>query len=713
MPNFGSIIPQLLVIDPIGTYGCAFDHRVVFDGATTGGTGVITSPALANFTNQDVGKRIVLTGAGASGAMYAGTITSLNSSTSVNVTPNTTTTVSAKGLQIHTDDLPAWTNLITDLNNSVYPGGIILIRAAWTSTGFTNRSGISGFLPAINKQIILEGIAGGHTADTGDYTKVGGSCLAYAGLTVDSGVPFGAMMTIVPTTGTTAQAIKQVSIQHFWFDCRNGDGNAALKALWLQSCHGWNLDDVFVNDAGAVAYAFSVVGPGLAVPNAGSLGEAKDCTRGRGANVSSRLLEPPAAGFTSTPTTTTTAITLTATGQSLTLAAANGLPATGYIWVMSAQGTPVLVNYTGGGGTTTLTGCTVSATDIQYSYTTASGSNVVQACPANACTMHFDGDATANTCLNHLDTLIVSQGSTWGPAALEFCNCDSIVVTNLVINGGSATVTNATNRVTKPGVRFNGHIATTIHARNNQMIGGSPGPGGVSAMGLTSAGAILAFPSGPNYWDLQQLANGEPVPTRETITASATQGAAGAFIDWTPNGGFRPGRIGSPALTTQTISATTALVAGTLVAVPQQGFQIGTVISWVIPCSKTAAGTATRTIAIKYGALGSSSDTTTIATASYTPTAVADQGTFYLELVITALGSGTSATALGQFSLIHTSATAVGLGANAITPTMAGFNSTLPAAGPAYLSVVITTGTSEVLTILPPVYAQCISPGSP
>jgi len=58
-------------------------------------------------------------------------------------------------------------------------------------------------------------------------------------------------------------------------------------------------------------------------------------------------------------------------------------------------------------------------------------------------------------------------------------------------------------------------------------------------------------------------------------------------------------------------------------------------------------------------------------------------------------------------------ATPVGLGANNTTMTMAGFNSTLPSAGPAFLELVITTGTSEVLTVLNPVYCECISPGNP
>ena len=52
-------------------------------------------------------------------------------------------------------------------------------------------------------------------------------------------------------------------------------------------------------------------------------------------------------------------------------------------------------------------------------------------------------------------------------------------------------------------------------------------------------------------------------------------------------------------------------------------------------------------------------------------------------------------------------------GASAITATMAGFNSTLPQSGNAFLEVVITTGTAEVLTIIAPVVALCLHPGNP
>jgi hypothetical protein len=713
MPVYSSVIPQQLFIDPIAQYGCAFDHRATFDGACNVSTSTTTiNSATAAFTNQDLNKRITLAGAGASGAMYIGSITAIQSATAVTVTPALTTTVTTKGLQLHTDDLTSWTNLITDLNNSVYPGAIIQMREAWTATGFTNRSGISSFLPTINKQIQFFGIAGSGNADSGDYTKTGGTCIAYVG---SSSAPtaFGAVMTIAPVSGATNQSIKQCSISHMWIDCRNGDQNEALKGLSVQSCFGMTIEDFFVMDPLAVGMEEVVIVPGTA----GALGEAKDTSRGVRRNIRFRLLDGPQATAMTTPVAVGSAITLSTSTQSLTVAA-NTLPTAGYGWTISSGGALVLINWTGGGGTTTLTGVTVSATDAQYSYITVSGANIVQAAVSNGCAIHLDGDATANSNLSHWDTVVISHSSTlWGPAAVEFSNSDSHLFQNLVINGGNNTVfaTNPLiNRITKPGVRLNGHTSTSFHARNNQFDGGSPGAGGCSTMSLNSSGAILAFPAGPNYWDLQQFGNAEPIPTCEFVATSATQGPARGFFDWTPNGGFRTGIVGPVSIATQTITgATTALVLGTLVSIPTQGFQVGTVFKWTIPWSKTGAGVATRTLAIKYGAAGSTSDATTIATANFTPTAVIDQGVVYIEMVITALGSGTSATALCQMDIHHTSATAVGWGASAITATMAGFNSTLPNSGPAFMHCDWTVGTSEVITILAPVHIMCLHPGNP
>lgn len=684
MPIYSSVIPQQLFIDPIGTYGCAFDHRVVFDGACTVATSTTTiNSATANFTNADLNKRIVLSGAGASGAQYVGTISAIQSTTAVTVTPVLTTTVATKGLQIHTDDLTAWTNLITDLNNSTYSGGIITIRSAWTATGFTNRSGISSFLPTINKQIRFDGIAGGHTSDIGDYTKVGGSCIAYVG-TSNAPTAFGAVMTIAPVAGASNQNLKQVTLAHLWIDCRNGDQNEALKGLSMQSCFGFQLDDFYVQDPAAVGIEFLVISPGTS----GALGEAKDCSRGNVRNVGVRCLDNPS-GAVTTPFTTTSAITLSTTGQSLTVAA-NSLPTVGYMWVQTNLGYPVLVNYTGGGGTTTITGCTISLQDTINAPATVSGSNIVQAVPGNACGILLDGDATANANLNHFDTCAISHGATWGPAAIEFRNSDSNEMTNIVINGGSNASLSQPNRITKPGVRFNGsNTNQTLAARNNVLKSGSCGVGGTSNMGILNTAANLLAQSGPNYWDEYQMGNGEPIPTVE----------GNSFFSWNSNGGLGTSSCPSPVQASaagQTLVAATATaLIGSIVAIPPQGFQVGAVFRWTIIMTKTAAGVAARTFNIRVGTTGTATDGVVQAFASVAGSAAVDTCKVTIDYTITTIG--TSATGVGYFYMIHPgTAGFMTVATQTLSGTATTFNSTT---AQQFISVSLTTGAAEVPTI--------------
>lgn len=674
-----------LFVDPMADYGAKFDHRVLSDGACNVGTPSQITSATAAFVSTDVGKRIVLTGAGAAGAQYVGAISAIVNGTTVSVSPNVSTTVSAKALQIHTDDLTAWTNLINDINAYAYAGAVVKIEAPTTGSTFTGRSGISGALPTITKQVQIDGFGGSASTDIGDYSRAGGCCLVWVG--TNNGNTFGAVLTFAPPTSATGQGMKSPSIRHFWIDCRNGDQNQALKGISFQSCSNFELNDVFINDPLAVGVEFQVIGPG----NASALGEAKDCKRGRLINVSVRALDNPT-GAVTTAITTSSAVTLTAAGQSLTVAA-NALPASGYLWIMTSAGYPVLVNYTGGGGTTTLTGCTVSAMDAIDAPATVNGSNVVQAVPGNACCFRLDGDLTANANFIYANTCQLSHGTTWGPAAIEFKNSDSNELVNVVINGGNVTNDGAINRIRKPGVRLNGsNTNVNLPARNNCFKSGSAGVGGVSIMGVLNSGTRLLSMSLANYWDEYQLGNGEALPTIE----------GNASFDWTPNGALRPGPVGGatvPVADLVIAAATLTQVPGSLFAIPPQGFQIGTTYRWMITgnCA-TAAGTAANTITVRIGTAGTTADT---AIATFT-TGVGSAATapFKIVILFTVRTLGAAATAVAS-CLIESGALGVAGGFiaqlnNIILGTMATFNSTTASQ---FISVALLTGAAKPATI--------------
>jgi hypothetical protein len=96
---------------PIGL-GAKGDTVTLIDGAINSGTAAFSS-ASASFTAGDVGKAIVVSGAGTSGNALVTTIQSFTSSTSVTLAANAGTTVSAALTYYGTDDTAAVRSCIT------------------------------------------------------------------------------------------------------------------------------------------------------------------------------------------------------------------------------------------------------------------------------------------------------------------------------------------------------------------------------------------------------------------------------------------------------------------------------------------------------------------------------------------------------------------------------------------------------------------------
>lgn len=691
------------VVKIAGQYDAQADFGFVGDLKTpfiagVGGDGSITATqtlmtcSTGPFVLADVGKRITVPGAGAASAQLTTTIASFVSATQVNLTLAASTTVSGKSVTFGTDNTAAITAMMTAVNSAAYPGASIRFGQSVTNSyGFP--------IPVtFSQNVQIEGIGGGHTADTGDYQRLGGTRLAWWGTSSDGGVPFGGFITVNPTG---VMSLKHVSFRSCWLDCRNCDQNQALYGLKLQSCHGWQLDDFFVMDALAIAIWFDIG----TTPT-----EAKDTTRGMASNYCIRALDNTSAPVapTLTPTTTISAVSLVA-ATSLTLAAANGLTTSGYAWVQTSTGKPCLVRYTGGGGTQTLTGVICSTEDAANVPTTVSGSNVVQCTPGNSCGIYLNGGTGANTSCNVFLMGQISHGSTWGPAAVEFGNSDSNDFNSLYINGGNRTSLGAINRMQKPGVRFNGsNQSVALASRNNTFRGGDPGSlpttnGGVENMGLLNTGAAMAFPAGPNYWDLMQMGNGAPVPKVEPFSS----------FQWFPNGGLLDGSRGDPITADQAIpAAALTQLGGSIICLPPQAIQIGTTFRWKFDLSKTALGTLGSLFQIRLGPAGGNADPVIQAATSPVGTAAIDIASFEVEYTISAIGA--AANGRGRFRMVAKSA-AAGAGWSAtnsmnITGTPTAFNSVTSAF--LFIGLYITSGSTVVPTLVS-MTAEVVDPGSP
>lgn len=682
MPLYPPTRPAL-VYNAQHDFGFVGDLVSTFDGAcNTGAPTKITSASAAFTTYATVGQRITLAGAGAGGAMYVGTITAIDSATQVTVSPNISTTVSTKGMSFGTDNTGAITAMVNTINGSAFQNAKVVFGQSLTNSyGFPIRV-------VFNKSVQLEGIGGGHTSDSGDYTRSSGTRLAWWGTSSDGGVDFGGFIEFNPTGD---QSLKRVALRSLWLDCRNGDQNEALYGLKLFSCHGFMLEDFAIIDALAT---------GLLTNVGTTPTEAKDTTRFSIRDACFRQLDLPQAGAVTTPFLMTSAVALTTTPQSLTVAA-NALPAAGYFWTMTTIGYPVLVKYTGGGGTTTLTGCTVSVTEAVHSPTTVANANIVQASPSNAAACVLDGGTGANTCCGLIEMVQVSHGTTWGPAGIECKNSDSNDFLQLMMNGGNNTNDGVINRIRKPGVRLNGSaISVALPARNNNFRSGDPGAGGVSSMALLNTGVRMAFPAGPNYWDLMQMGNGAPIPTVES----------GSSFDWNPNGGLRPGCKSSSAVVDQAIAAATlTAINGTFLTLPPQALRVGMVLTFTAILTTNAAGTAANTITIRLGTNGTTADAAIATFTTSVGTAVAS--TAIVEVTLTIRSLGAAGTAVATCNIRNSAAAGfINIGQAVLVGTMATFNTVT--SGLLYVHMALTTGASKTANVTQS-FSNCVNSANP
>lgn len=682
------VFQRRAIFDAVADFGFVGD--LVSTNATSSmaaGTATLTDSSNP-FTAADVGKRITVPRAGAGAGLNAlqltTTIAAFVSAGQVTLTVPSVNAVTNVGVSYGTDNTAAINAMQTLVNttNAAFPGVKIMFpQSATNAYGFP--------IPVtFNKPVQIEGVGGGHTADTGDYTRIGGTRLAWWGASSDGGTDFGGFITIA---ANGVQALKHVALRHLWIDCRNNDQNQALYGLKLISCHGFELMDIFIMDAMAV---------GLYTNISSTPTEAKDTTRFLVQNFCSRQLDNPAGAIT-TPFAMTSAVVMTTTPQSLTVAA-NGLPTAGYLWTVCGAGYPILVKYTGGGGTTTLTGCTISADELVHAPSTIATGNVVQAVPGNGAGIDLDGGSGANTCCGVMLMLQISHGTTWGPAGIVCKNSDSIEFIQPMVNGGNNTNDGAVNRIRKPGVRLNGSATSaTLASRNNSFRSGSAGAGGVSVMGLTNAGARLLAQASSNYWNLYQLGNGEPLPTIE----------GNAFFDWEPNGGLPDGRIGAVSVANQAIANALTQITGSLFAMPPQGFQVGTRLQWVFTGIQTAAAVGACIFTIRIGTLGTTGDAAVL-TITFPTSTVAAGTSFSMVIDLTIRTLGAAATVIGKGTLLQGSAAGIGGALSVVMPipTVATFNSTT---AQQFVSAAFISGGAGTTVTFEESHCECVSPANP
>lgn len=151
------------------------------------------------------------------------------------------------------------------------------------------------------------------------------------------------------------------------------------------------------------------------------------------------------------------------------------------------------------------------------------------------------------------------------------------------------------------------------------------------------------------------------------------------------------------SLADQTINAaSSALLAGSLLAVPTDKLRLGTVFRWTISLSKTNAGTAANTFVVRLGTAGTIADPAILTFTLPVGTAVVDTGE--IEITVTIRGPLSAACiAQGLFRMVHNLSTTglANVPAVVLKVTSPAFNATT---ADLKASVSCTTAAATVLT---------------
>lgn len=665
--------------------------RATVSAQTTTGT-TFTLPVAAN-TLSSTGTLHAQTTTGLIGFTYTG-----GGSTSLSCT---TTYGMTGGLILNTS--------IVGSNNSIVNGGIVNIPAGFYVTSYPIINSIPG--------IWFKGAGASTTHDTGAWPSGGGSFISQRGSV--QGLDVLVNMPISGNSGIQGgQVLGGIRITGLNADCTNANGYMWCRSGFVMlSTSGEYMEDLFVYNASLTAYRFSTFGASM-------LSEAADQTRGTHINLRFRQLEGKstaanisASGVTNPAATTNlntlAASTVTVSGAPNANWDTSGMAKFQAIDALTGNVCWYLVAYTGISGST-LTGCTAitqlpnetnsttlnAATPASGNFkpnaTMFAGSRIVPAQGAFGDGITWHGSATANACCGLWQTLV---GTYFMGTALYSANSDSQKIVNPVFNRTTAGTPTGIG-VELHGSTLAGASGASGSTRNQYFIGGDPGLGGITVRGTDTLGYLQ--PASTNQWDYYELGNGAPVPVSGT----------GCHFIWSGNGGLALGMTNTPTLAnTATAASFTGFIPGTTIVVPPQGFQIGTTFRWTIPLTKTLAGT-TFSVAIRYGTTNVfATDTTAIATAAVTGTAVVDTGQLEIILVVATLGA--TATAFGQLFIKHAAAVTGIATVNNFTMTMATFASTSTNPGPAYLNAAITANAANVFTFNAPAIAEVLKIGNP
>lgn len=246
-------------------------------------------------------------------------------------------------------------------------------------------------------------------------------------------------------------------------------------------------------------------------------------------------------------------------------------------------------------------------------------------------------------------------------------------VKNIAINNASGTVTTLVTIIHTDGTNseiiWQGKLGPSESVIMDEVgvwthydINGNPYTVGLP---LTTLGDVLTY--GTTVARLGVGANGT-VLTADSNKATGNKWAAPTLANFS----------------TSTVSAGYAAdtyLAGSAIAMPDDGPIAGTIYHLIFDMVKTGAGTATPILSLRFGTAGTTADTAVLVFTLGAGTAAADTGKFEVQVHFRTVGAGTSAIIVGSLGISHllaaTGLTSTGVsGYGQITSVSSGFNST-------------------------------------
>ena len=333
-----------------------------------------------------------------------------------------------------------------------------------------------------------------------------------------------------------------------------------------------------------------------------------------------------------------------------------------------------------------------SPIQIQLNGFVPTGRTITTTSPLNG-----GGDLSANRTLS-IDNA-AADGVTKGAAtfnANDF-NASSGVISIDYVNGQSAGSVQKGFLTQTDWINFNNKVGASRLINTTSPLQGGGNLGSDRTLSINNADADGVTKGAATFTSSDFNSSSGLISIDYANGQSATSSQKGFLTssDWTTFNS-KTKEVYNYNTTGQTINATSAYITGT--KLPLTDVKSGTIVTWKISLSKTAAGVASPIWNVRLGAAGSITDTNIIQITSAPQTASADVGYVTIECIFRS-GIGTSSVITCHLNIAH-NITGGGL---STTINFNGWNQTNPAGifiNPShFIGVSVSNGTSAVWTI--------------